>query len=223
MTAFGRLHSGVSTNWRIAAVSRRWSSSGMPSSWKRSAGPPRSRARSARPAARPPPALCPITPRRAGSTPSARGLVREPDERGVAVLDAGRERVLGSETVLDRHHHGARRVGGAERARMLELDRAEAEAAAVDVDDARPQRAVAALRHVDAHGERAMVGRAGDHAVLAAHALRGGLRRGGQLREHLQHHEPRGGHVGPVGRDRQQGNDRSDLGIVGARRHESAA
>ena len=59
------------------------------------------------PAASPPPALWPPTPMRAASMPSSLGGVVEPPQRGVAVLDAGRERVLGREPVLDRGDHDA--------------------------------------------------------------------------------------------------------------------
>ena len=64
--------------------------------------------------------------------PELVGRPGEEHQRAVAVVQAGRERVLGSQPVLDRDHHRSRldRRGG--RARMLGLDAADDEPAPVD-------------------------------------------------------------------------------------------
>ena len=114
-------------------VSSRSSSSGMCSIWKQSGGPPWSRASSAVAAARPPPALAPITATRAGSTPSALGL-------GVEVAQARRSSraraagygCSGASRYSTDTTTAPRSAGRQGRADVLGLDAADDEAAAVD-------------------------------------------------------------------------------------------
>ena len=92
----------------------------------------------------------------------------QPPQRGVAVLDPGRERVLGGEPVLDRHHHDAEVAGEGDRAGVLHRHRPDDEAAAVDVEQGRAGRRTLVGRvDADEHLGRALG--PGDVPVLVAH------------------------------------------------------
>ena len=81
------------------------------------------------------------------------GLLVQPGQRGVAVLETGGEGVFGREPVLDRHHDHAELARQRRGAGVLGVDAADEEPAAVDVDDC-GHRARRDLRGVDPHGRR---------------------------------------------------------------------
>jgi hypothetical protein len=141
----------------------------------------------------------------------------QPDQTGIAILDTGRERVFGSQPVVDRHDDGLDRGSRLRRAQMLGLDAAEAESTPVKVEDGR-ERAGGVLGMVDAHANLGPALRSRNHAVFVTHAGRLGL-----LTEcgadHLEHLGPRGGQVRPVGFDGQAGDQRSELRVVASFGH----
>ena len=122
---------------------------------------------------------------RAGREPAARALagdgdplrihpdrvrvLRGPLERGVAVLDARRERMLGGEPVLHGHRHRVELRGDPLAPGIHHGDVAEEEAAAVDLEDrgAGPRGRRLGSVDPDRHLRRAL--RAGDGAVLHLH------------------------------------------------------
>ena len=61
-------------------------------------------------------------------------VVMHPPQRGIAIFDPGREGVLGRQPVLDRDDHRAELARDLHRDRVLHVDAADHEAAAVDVE-----------------------------------------------------------------------------------------
>ena len=80
----------------------------------------------------PPPGAGPAQGHPLGVDAERAGLGVQERQRGVAVVQAGRVRVLGGQPVLDRHHDRAGVDGHERRAGVLGLDAADDEAAAVD-------------------------------------------------------------------------------------------
>ena len=137
----------------------------MPRNCRHRRGPPRSRASRATPAVSPPPALSPPTAIRSGSTPSSAGVLRDPDQGGVAVLEPGRERVLRRQAVVDGEHHRADLGGDPPAVGVVEVEAADDEAAAVDVDE-RGQGAVVVGGLVAAHPDLGSALRSGDQQLV---------------------------------------------------------
>ena len=97
-----------------------------------------------------------------------RGVRVRPARRGERVVGSGGEARLGRTAVADVEHDGARGVRQRPADRVVGLDRAEQPAAAVEVDDERPQLLARAGRPVRAGGDLAasdrdhMLGHGGD-------------------------------------------------------------
>ena len=89
-------------------------------------------------AASPPPALWPPTAMRAGIDAECGRVGVHPLQGGVAVVDRGRERVLGSQPVLGRDDDRIEVAGDLGGEAVLHVDGADDETAAVDVEKRRP-------------------------------------------------------------------------------------
>ena len=98
-----------------------------------------------------------------------RGVRVRPARRGERVVGGGREARLGRAAVADVEDDGARGVRERPADRVVGLDRAEQPAAAVEVDDERPQLLARAGRPVRAGGDRA----AGDGDHMLGHGVDG--------------------------------------------------
>ncbi len=110
-------------------------------------------------AARLPPALSPITPSRVGVATEVLGMAGGPEQRVVAVLDAGGEPVRRRQPVVDRHHDRVEPLGDDAAAPVTLPGAAEHEAAAVEVHDHRARGARPGLRGVDPQRQVAVPGR----------------------------------------------------------------
>ena len=171
----------------MEGVSSRSSSSGMLRYCMHSSGPPWSRAISAVAAARPPPALLPATPMCRGSMPSSAAFLARWCQHGEAVAQARRERMLGSETVLHRHHHDLRGGGDLPRPGIVAVHAADDKPAAVDVHQA-GQDLTAPGGCVNAHRDIGIVRQARHQPVSNG-------QRDGQLSEEPRRAAPRSRHA----------------------------
>ena len=103
----------------------------------RSDGPSWSRAIIATTAAMQPPALAPLIASLVGSISSTSGVCLDPTEDVVAVLDRGRERIFGGETVVDREHRAARLETRLAAVAILGLEISDDESPTVEMDHSR--------------------------------------------------------------------------------------
>jgi hypothetical protein len=200
---------GASVPARTEGVSSASSRTGKISSCSASAGPPRSRASSETAAARPAPGAAAADREALAVEVELAGLLGDRAEREEAVLQAGGVRVLGRQPIVDADDRapGLERVAHARR--VLGVEVAGAERAAVEVDQR--GRARELLAAIDAHGELTPV-RGCERAIDDAQALGAGAL---GLAGELGHERPRRGHVLQL--ERRQGcGDGGDLWVHGA-------
>ncbi|GGZ09566.1 hypothetical protein GCM10010300_62080 [Streptomyces olivaceoviridis] len=105
-------------------------------------------------------------------------VLRQPDQCGIAVLQGGRERMLGREAVLHRHHHRTHLRRDAQSLVVETVDTAEGESTAVHIEQSGKFPALA-FRRVDAHTDFRSAFRAGhgDITGLDLRRLIGGVER----------------------------------------------
>ena len=178
--AWSRVIQGVSVKLRADHVSCRSSSSGWLSSWKRIGGPCSSRARNATAAASPAPGAVPADRDPVRVDAELGGVLGRPGQHGVGVVQGGRERVLGGQPVAHRDHHHAGAVGDPGGPRVLGVQVAHDESAAVQPDDG----ALRSVRAVDPHRTSGSAGTV--RSSISRPEVSGVGRRGGQLGEALR-------------------------------------
>ena len=126
---------------------------GYQSSWKTSGGPPLSRASCVITAEMLPPAESPATAIRVGIAAQLGSVLADPPQRRPRVVDALRERMLGRQPVVDRHHDGLGADGVGARHRVVGVQVADRPASAVVEHHHRQVVVLCYRRPVDAHGD----------------------------------------------------------------------
>ena len=143
-------------------------------------------------------------------------VLGDPHQRGVAVLERGRERVLRGEAVVDRDHDRTDLGGDPAAVGVVEVEAADHEAAAVEVDQRRERVVAGAGRPVAAHPHLGRVLRAGDEELVD-------LERDGRVVRRQRGQQVRlpgaGGRdvgEGELGEDRCPGRELGVVGVAGS-------